>query len=317
MLKKKHRISIFWAARFVLTLAFLVLIWVQFFARPVEDAAFFLGQPEGTELIAHQGGNLERPDETLAAFAYAVGIGAHVLELDVHLSADDELIVIHDDTVDRTTDGRGRVRDLALDELKALDAAYWWPYHSNADVQKLNVPEDMEFPYRGTGLQILELSEVLLAFPDMRFVIELKVEETYAADLLVRMLERLSMTEQVVIASFYPDVMGHVRNAWPEIATSGTEREIVVFYALHRLGLAFLYSSPVEVFQVPMEFGGLRIMSPRFLRDARSKNIRVQVWTINDVETMDRLIDMGVDGIMTDRPALLRERLDRQAPSSP
>jgi glycerophosphoryl diester phosphodiesterase len=308
------RIRVFWMFRIIISVLFLLLLWVQFVALPMPDREYFLeqglGNPVPIDLIAHQGGNLERPDETMEAFAYADALGAQVLEMDVFMTKDQQLAVIHDESIDRTTDGSGLVKDYTMEELRAFDAAYWWPYHSNDDLQKKDIPADQEFPYRGKGLKILELEEIFLRFPQKRFIVELKSAIEEAADVLIEKIDRHDLWEQVAIASFNQEIMQYIRERRPEAITSGTEPEIRIFYVLHRLGLSFLYRPDLELFQVPMVFSNQKVITPGFLRAAHRKNIRVYVWTINDIETMDYLTELGVDGILTDRPMLLKARME-------
>lgn len=252
-------------------------------------------------VIAHQGGNHLWPDNTMTAFRGATGMGVDVLEMDVHGSADGVPVVIHDDTVDRTTNGRGAVKDLSLEELKELDAAYRWPHHLEGD----------EYPYRGTGIRIPTLREVLEAFPDMPMVIEIKQREPSIVDTVGRLLQEFDREAITVIASFHPETMYEFREAFPDVPTSAVEPEVRTFYVLSSILLGRIYRAPFSAFQVPERAGDTHVVRPAFIRPASALGLDVHVWTVNELEQMRRLVDLGVDGIITDRPDLLLALLGR------
>ncbi len=254
------------------------------------------------QVIAHQGGNHLWPDNTLFAFREAVAAGVDVLEMDVHASSDGELVLIHDDTVDRTTDGSGVVWEMTLEQLQSLDAAYRWPHHRETDA----------FPYRGQGIQIPTLESVLREFPDVPMVIEIKQSEPPIVDTFGELLQRYDREQNTVVASFSPEVMQEFRKKFPDFATSGVEPEIRTFFALKTAFAGWIYPPPMNVFAVPERFGNLRVITPRFVRAAKRRGITVQVWTVNEREQMNRMLDAGVDGIITDEPIMLIDVLQRR-----
>lgn len=266
-------------------------------AQPASAYPFFAG--ERPLVIAHQGGDGLRPSNTMAAFEHAVALGVDVLEMDIHSTADDVLVVMHDSAVDRTTNGTGAIRDMTLAELKQLDAAYHWPY------------EGESFPYRGQGITVPTLEEVLTAFPTMRMNIEIKQQSPSIVEPLCRLLEAHNMKERVLIASFHPVTMSEFRQACPGVASSMVEPEIRRFFALNLAFLGALFQPPGEAFQVPEYSGNLHVVTPRFVRGAHGQNIEVHVWTVNETADMQRLLDLGVDGIITDYPDRLLALLGR------
>ena len=147
-------------------------------------------------VIAHQGGDGVWPGDTMYAFEKAVAIGADVLEMDAHITRDNEIVLMHDETVDGTTDGTGLIEDLTLSELKQLDAAYTW---SN-DAGKT-------YPYRGQGIQVPSLEEVFQKFPQMRYVIEIKLTENPIDEPLCDLIRQYQMQDKVMIASFHDEAM--------------------------------------------------------------------------------------------------------------
>jgi glycerophosphoryl diester phosphodiesterase len=253
------------------------------------------------QVIAHQGGNHLWPDNTMLAFRNAVELGVDVLEMDVHRSSDGVLVVIHDETVDRTTNGSGLVKELTLAEIRGLDAAYRWPHHRETD----------EYPYRGQGVKIPTLEEVLREFPDIPMTIEIKQDDPPMVREFGELLQRYDREQNTIVASFHPQVMREFRASFPDFATSGVEPEIRTFYVMKTIFAGWLYPPPMEAFQVPETSGDLRVITPRFVRAAQRRGINVQVWTINDAESMRRILDAGVDGLLTDRPDLLLDALGR------
>lgn len=275
-----------------------VAAWIR--SSPIEQAAFFESTPgdHAPLVFAHQGGELLRPSSTMMAFDHAVELGADVLDTDVHLTADGELVLIHDETVDRTSEGTGAVRDLSLGELRSLDFGHSF---TNDDGQT--------HPYRGRGTGIVTVGELFEAFGDHRFGIEIKQTDPGAATLLCEEIGRFGSEDRVIVSSFTQPNMDLFRTTCPEVATSATESEVRMFYVLHRLGLAGLVDPEYQAFQVPESAGGILILSDGFVDDARDRGIAIVPWTINPPELMDRLIGLGVDGINTDRPDRLLARL--------
>jgi glycerophosphoryl diester phosphodiesterase len=252
-------------------------------------------------VIAHQGGDGIRPGDTMVAFEHAVQIGADVLEMDAHITKDGQMVLMHDEKVDRTTDGTGLIEDLSLAELKQLDAAYKW---SNDDGKT--------FPYRGQGIQVPTLEDLFQKFPDMRYVIEIKLTENPIDKPLCDLLRQYNMQDKVVIASFHDEAMRRFRETCPEVATSASRGEVTKFVLLGKIFLSGLVTPQYESIQPPYdpeESMNIPIMTKRFIRESHAKNIAVEPWTVDDPALMKQYIEWGVDGIMTDRPDLLLEIL--------
>lgn len=273
--------------------------------QPMPAHPFFRESDPPVLVIAHQGGDGERPSNTMLAFQHAVEIGVDVLEMDVHSSSDGVLVVIHDDTVDRTTDGTGLVNEMTIEELQALDAGYDWPTLQENE----NPPQVEGNPYRGQGVQIPALEDVLAAFPEMRMVIEIKQETPSIVEPLCTMLRDYEMQDQVIVASFRPAPLYAFRETCPEVATSAVEEEIRPFYIAQLVGMSEVIPPPAHAFQVPEYSGDLHVVTQGFVNAAQAQNIKVQTWTVNYPDAMQRMIDLGVNGIITDYPSLLLEML--------
>jgi len=276
-------------------------------APPMPDHPFFArGEDDTILVIAHQGGDGLRPSNTMAAFDHAMELGVDVLEMDIHSTADGVLVTIHDDTVDRTTDGTGRVQDFTFEELQELDAAYNWPTLPEAQEQIEGTP------YRGEGITIPALEEIFQAYPEMRMNIEIKQQEPSIVEPFCDMLREYEMTDQVLVASFHAETINEFRETCPEVPTSGVEGEITVFFALNTIAIDGAYLPSAYAFQVPEYSGDLHVVTADFVRGAAEHNIEVHPWTINTREDLERILETGVQGIITDYPDILLEILGRR-----
>ncbi len=268
-------------------------------AKPMLDHPFFAN--DDFLVIAHRGGAGLRPENTLAAFQHAVELGVDVLEMDIHSTSDGVLVTIHDATVDRTTNGTGQVQDLTFTALQELDAGYSWTVD---DAQA-------DHPYRGQGITIPALEEIFQTFPSIPMNIEIKQLEPSIAQPFCDLIRQYEMVDQVLVASFHPQALNEFREACPEVATSGVENDIRVFYILNTIKLGAVYQPVAHAFQVPEYSGGLHVVTPGFVSGAHRHNVEVHVWTVNEVEQMERMIEAGVDGIITNYPDRLLELVGR------
>ncbi len=242
-------------------------------------------------LIAHRGGAKLAPENTVAAFRSAVREwDADMLEMDVRLTSDARLVVIHDETVDRTTDGTGPIRGLSWREARQLDAGH-----------RFRDPNG-ERSFRGRGVRLPLFSEVLTAFPHTRIIVEPKAAE--AAAPLVGAIRAADAEERVLIGAEFESTRARARGyrgPW------GASRiQAARFWLLNHLGLAGRWPAPAaDGFQLPEWSGRLHVVTPKLIRAAHAANLPVHVWTVDEPADMRRLLEWGVDGIMTDRPDLL------------
>jgi glycerophosphoryl diester phosphodiesterase len=265
-------------------------------ARPRPPHPYLSALPSHRPIVlAHQGGDGMWPSNTMLAFRGAHALGVDVLELDVHLSADGEVVVLHDATVDRTTNGVGRVAELTQAQLRSLDAGYRWRPPGGAPV---------DFPYRGAGLTIPTLREVLDAFPDTHLNVELKAPDARLVAAVCSLITAHGRERGVLVASFHQATLREFRAACPRVATAAGPDEVRTFFLLNSIGLGRLWTSPAEAFQVPVRQGAIELVTPRFVRGLRERNVHLDVWTVNDDAEMRRLAALGVPGLITDRPDL-------------
>lgn len=253
--------------------------------------AYLAGAPL---LMAHRGGAGLAPENTLEAFTQAVEVWrADALELDVRATSDGRIVVIHDDAVDRTTDGRGLVSSYSWDALRELDAGYRF-------VDPTGQPT-----YRGRGVRIPLFEEVLEACPRTRINVETK--ERAATLGLLDIIRRHGAQHRVLFAASHEPDRAEARGY--EGPWGASAQQIRRFHVLHRLPFGAGYTPSVDALQVPDVWGGRRVVTPRFIERAHARNIAVHVWTVDEVEDMRRLLEWGVDGVQTDRPDRLARLL--------
>jgi glycerophosphoryl diester phosphodiesterase len=248
----------------------------------------YLSSPR-PRLFAHRGGSLIAPENTLLSFREGLEAGATHLELDVHATADGHVVVLHDETVDRTTDGSGLVRQLSLAALKALDAGARFE------------PREGGSPMRGAGITVPTLSEVLEAFPDALFNIEIKQREPEIEQAVLDLLASHDALDRTLLAAEDPTIMGRIRGLAPAMLTGFSAFDAIEF--LQRIDDPS-YRPPGNALQVPPSFGDLVIVTPAFVARAHALGLEVHVWTLDTEPEILEQLALGVDGVMTDDPRM-------------
>jgi glycerophosphoryl diester phosphodiesterase len=247
--------------------------------------------------FAHRGSNLLWPQNTMVAFQWAMDLGLRYLETDVHVTRDGRVITFHDDRLERLTDGRGPVWEQDWEDLCRLDAAH-------------HFDPARGYPLRDTGIGIPLLEEVLAVFPQCLLNLDLKqggIEELLAAELV-----RLRAEDRVLVGSFHDRRLTRFRRASAgRVATSAGPGEVIAALGACRLGRP--HGGAADAYQVPERSGPLRVVGKRFVEAAHRAGKQVHVWTVNDPTAMHRLLDLGVDGIVSDRADLLVEVVAERA----
>ncbi len=234
------------------------------------------------------------------AFERSVDMGADVLEMDLHGTIDGHFVLMHDETVDRTTDGSGELRSLTLSDLKQLDAGFDW----TAD-------DGESYPFRGQDITIPTLDEVFAAFPNQLMNIEIKQSDPSIVGPFCQKIEEYDMVDRVLVASFDQGTLDAFREVCPDVATSTGQSEVTLFFVLSTLLLERVISPDATSLQVPEYEGFLKVLTNRLVDAASNRNLEVHAWTINDEADMERMLDFGLDGIITDYPDRLLSLLDR------
>ncbi|HVB92722.1 MAG TPA: glycerophosphodiester phosphodiesterase [Acidimicrobiales bacterium] len=267
---------------------------------------------------AHQGGAWEAPSSTLYAIRSALDAGATGIELDVHATADGHLVVSHDPTVDRTTNGSGNFVDLTLAEVRALDNAYWWA--PGADVSPGLDPDSYPFRGRAPGdhdFRVATLDEVLEAFPGVVLNLDIKQTAPEVApyeEALAAVLKSHGRQDDVIVASFLDRATDAFSSFAPDIPTSAGTAAVALFYQAVRSGEDPPPMRHVAL-QVPATHAGVTLVDASFIDAAHRAGMAVHVWTIDEETEMQRLCALGVDGIITDLPTTLVDVLDARSAS--
>lgn len=258
--------------------------------RPSDPAAVMSFLHSDRPLIfAHRGGCALGPENTIAAFDLGLASGADGLELDVHLSKDGVAVVCHDDTLERTTNASGPVAALTAAELAQVDAGCRFCDAAGA------------YPFRDRGVGIPRLRDVLVRYPDARVIVEMKVNDAAMGRAVVEDVRAARAEHRVCAAGYGQRSIEAVRQALPGLATSASHPEVHV--ALYRSWIGWpVRRPPYGVYQVPEIAGRIRVVSRRFIRYAHRAGTRVQVWTVDDEGDMRRLLQWGVDGLISNRP---------------
>jgi glycerophosphoryl diester phosphodiesterase len=253
-------------------------------------------QTHGIACFAHRGGAALWPENTLESFRGGLAAGCGWIETDIHMTRDGHIVTFHDHDLRRTTNGRGRICDFTLAELRRLDAGYNFS------------PDGRSFPFRGKGITIPTLAEVVELDPLARVNVEIKQTRPSMTAALWRFIDERGLHDRLLVAGEDVDVVRAFRNlARGTVATSAGKREVFGFWLAARLGVSDRLPIEYDALQVPIGFHGLEVVTPAFVEAAHHRGLHVHVWTIDSLAQMRWLIDVGVDGIMTDHPARLAE----------
>jgi glycerophosphoryl diester phosphodiesterase len=252
-------------------------------------------------VIGHRGFAGRYPENTMLSFEQAASVGVDALEFDVHATRDGKVVVIHDSTLDRTTNLTGRVSDHTWEDLKKADAGY----HFDPDHKE-------QYPFRGKSVGVPLLETVLQNFPHTKMVIEIKQTIPAIEEEVYRLIRKYGKQDKVVIASEYYEPLARIRDLSNQIATSLSAPEALTYYQMFRMHLGNFYRSYGDAMQIPPEFRGSSVVTSSFVRSIHRKGMVLHVWTVNDPEKMQQLIDMGVDGIISDFPDRLMQVTGRK-----
>ena len=229
----------------------------------------------------------------MLAFQRATELGYRHLETDLHVTADGVVVCIHDPTLDRTTSGRGAVEDITFPEISELDAGF---RHHGPD----------GYGFRGSGAKVPSFEEVVAAFPDASFVIDMKADSV--VDPLAALIRRLAIEERLIVGAFSDERLERFREATSGTVATSTGPALTRLWVIaSRMGRGA--GGEAQALQVPVQIRGVRIVDRKLIEAAHEAGLQVHVWTVNDRYEMERLLDLGADGIVTDRPGLLKDVL--------
>jgi glycerophosphoryl diester phosphodiesterase len=246
--------------------------------------------------FAHRGGAGLWPENTLEAFRGAIDLGCSHLETDLRVTRDGVIVLMHDARLDRTTNGSGDVSAHTLSELERLDAGHHFS------------PDGKSFPWRGKGLRIVTFAELVAAAPKVCFNVEIKERGPHDLPrLLVQFIERHGIAERVIVAAERHELVRDFRRlCGGHIATSASRRECLQFWLASRARLARFLPMPYQALQIPVRAGNVTIVTRELIDAAHRAGAAVHVWTVDEKAEMIHLLDLGVDGLMSDYPDRLR-----------
>jgi len=252
-------------------------------------------------VYAHRGGALLWPGNTTLAFDEALKVGADVLEMDVRATSDGAIVVIHNRTVDETTDGSGPVSGYTLEDLQELDAGYRFG------------PD--KFPHRGKGLKIPTLEYIFERYKDQDVCMNIEIKQIRPSivDQFCELVKKHNMTDRILVASFYTSVVKQIKEKLPQVATSAGTRQLFVFYLLNLFRLTRRYRLSVRTLQFWSRVGPFPIITKSLVRAAHQLNFEIHGWTVNEPTEMRRLIGLNVDAIITDDPITLIDEIKQAA----
>jgi glycerophosphoryl diester phosphodiesterase len=275
-----------------------VMLLLALISKPASTPALLEDLGQRPLVIAHRGGMGLWPENTLFAFERATALGVDMLEMDLQLSQDARLVLIHDDTLERTTNGQGEVAHFSLAELQALDAGYTWTADGG-----------QSYPYRGQGTRIAALDEVFERFPLTPKMLEIKVPDVGMEAVLCEMLAAYDQLDRVIVASAHERSLQRFRQLCPEVATAGGPVSLRLLQTLNWLGLSDLLSPSYSVLQIAQPH--MNLATPRLLRNAQARGLHVYLGTINEQPGMRQLLEMGANGLITDYPDRALQLLGR------
>lgn len=261
-------------------------------------------------MFAHQGGELLAPTNTLAAFAKADEIGSSdFFDIDVHMTKDGHLVGLHDETVDRTTNGHGRIDALTLEEAQKLDAGYHFQ-----DLQG-------NYSYRGQGVRIATLDEIFRLYGE-KYYLHFEIKDTYPKDepsqieqKLWELIQQYRMEKRVIVASFQQGIVDRFnRLAGGRVVMGAGRAEIAQFVLAHKLHLPGFYRRKSNVLEIPTHSSGFNLKDRRLIAGAHRLGMKVYYWTIDNPVEMQELLEIGADGLFTNRPDLLKTLLEERNP---
>ncbi len=254
----------------------------------------------GPWLVAHRGDSEHAPENTLPAFERAAALGADALEIDVHLSADGVVLVFHDDDTARITGTPGTIEGRTASAIAALDAGFSFTPDGGAT-----------FPFRGRGVAIPPLAEVLARFPPLRLSIDAKSDDPALAAAIARTVREAKAEERVCVGSFHDRQARRLGALLPEAARFFPTRAAGLHLLAARARLPFPARSAYDLAALPRRQHGLELVTPRTIAWLHARGVPVHVWTVDDEAEMRELLAMGVDGLITNRPEVAKRVLRR------
>ncbi len=267
----------------------------------IDPNPYMIAEGQRPWIIAHGGAKDLFPENTMVAFNGSFDLKVDAFEIDLCMTKDEVIVCHHDLTIDAMSDGEGNVIDYTFEELQAFNFGHGFE------------GLDGSYPYRDRIVALPSLAEVLDAYPNMHYIIELKNQGENgfrAGEVLFDLLENYDLGDRVIVASFRDDVLQHfVEVSGGKYLTSSSEKETEDFAFSGLGGMEYLYRPEAIAVQIPMSSAGINLATKRIIRSAHRRRMAVHYWTIDHPEDMELLIGLGADGLITDRPDLMWAKL--------
>jgi glycerophosphoryl diester phosphodiesterase len=242
-------------------------------------------------LFAHRGASGAAPENTLAAFALALSQGAGYLETDARLTRDGEVVLLHDATLERTTDGEGPLASRTFAELSRLDAGH-----------RFSTDGGQHFPFRASGLRVPRLAELLAGFPAARVNLEIKGDDPACVDPVLEVVRQARAGARVLLTAEDSGVLGRIVAREPGTAIGSSSEDVVALIRAHVEARLERFRPRGQALQVPVSFMGQPLVTPELIGAAHRVGLELHVWTVNEPGQMARLLTLGVDGLISDFP---------------
>lgn len=251
-------------------------------------------------VIAHRGFSGRFPENTMLSFQEAARLPIDAIELDVHSTREGKIVVIHDPTLDRTTNKTGRVFDHSWEDLRRADAGYYF-----------DPTGEKHYPFRNKNVTVPLLEDVFKTLPEMKFIIEIKQTLPAIEDSVYRLIRKYRMDEKVIVASEHLEPLARIRYVGDHISTNLSREEAKDFYHAFKLRLSSFYRGQGDALQIPERYHLRQVVTSEFVKAVHRKGLIIHIWTVNDPADMKRLIHCGVDGIISDYPDRLLQVVGR------
>ena len=241
-------------------------------------------------LFAHRGASGVAPENTLPAFARADEVGVAYFETDCHATRDGEIVLCHDPSLERTTNGAGPISAIEFRDLERLDAGYRFTRDGHT------------YPFRDSGVRIPRLLDILEQFPHARINLEIKQAEPPIVDEVIRLLVRTGAAARTLLAAEHEPILAQIRARDPGTALGSSRDDVFAFFGALDEGELDGFRPRGHALQIPLEAAGRVLVTAETIAAAARVGLAVHVWTINEPSEIRRLLAMGVDGVMSDYP---------------
>lgn len=255
---------------------------------------FFKNDEKQILIFGHRGNPITFPENTISSFSSAIKLGVDIIETDLRLTKDNVIILCHDSLVKRTTNGKGKIRDYTFEELGELDAGY-----------KFSSDNNMSFPFRDKGIQIPALFELFEKFPNVTINVDMKDRNPDFPQLLSDLIRNYDMEQKILVGSFHPKQVRRFRKINPNVSLIASIIDVYRYYLSNKINIKrIINQSNFDIMQVPQQFGFIDLLKSSFIDGLHKLNIPCHVWIVDNTDDLEKMLNLGVDGVFTNNPEL-------------